>query len=176
MTILDLMERQGHSPEVVAADLAWAAASLVRTTQRELGLRTTPDPTKRSGGFGVPGAANPPNGSIIRRHCRRQHNEGQHDEHHRPRQRARQHPEVTWEPPGPGHWELDLSHCLGSMTPIMQDIQGTGATNGMRELFALYGMPADTLDARFVNGYFYTRIRPCWRPTDRPRRLPLPSC
>jgi len=38
------MERQGHGPEVVAADLAWAAASLVRTTQRELGLRTTPDP------------------------------------------------------------------------------------------------------------------------------------
>jgi hypothetical protein len=43
VTILDLMERQGHSPEVVAADLAWAATSLVRTTQRELGLRTTRD-------------------------------------------------------------------------------------------------------------------------------------
>ena len=50
VTILDLMERQGHSPDVVAADLAWAAASFVRTTQRELGLRTTPDPSKRWAG------------------------------------------------------------------------------------------------------------------------------
>ena len=61
VTILDLMERQGHSPEVVAADLAWAAASLVRTTQRELGLRTTPDPSKRWAGSAAPGATNPPN-------------------------------------------------------------------------------------------------------------------
>ena len=82
--------------------------------------------------------------------------------------------EVTWDPPGPGHWELDLSHCLGSMTPIMQDVQGTGATNGMRELFALYGMPADTLDARFVNGFFYTRIRPLLAP-DRPAKKAPPA-
>ncbi len=61
VTILDLMERQGHSPEVVAADLAWAAASLVRTTQRELGLRTTPDPSKRWAASARQGAANPPN-------------------------------------------------------------------------------------------------------------------
>ncbi len=60
VTILDLMERQGHSPEVVAADLAWAAASLVRTTQRELGLRTTPEPSKRWAGSARQGAANPP--------------------------------------------------------------------------------------------------------------------
>ena len=82
--------------------------------------------------------------------------------------------DVTWEPPGPGHWELDLSHCLGSMTPIMQDVQSTGATNGMRELFALYGMPADTLDAKFVNGYFYTRIRPLLAP-DRPAKKAPPA-
>jgi AcrR family transcriptional regulator len=44
VTILDLMERQGHSPEVVAADLAWAAAALVRTTQQELRTRSTADP------------------------------------------------------------------------------------------------------------------------------------
>ena len=41
--------------------------------------------------------------------------------------------EVTWDAPGPGHWELDLSHCLGSMTPIMQDVQSPAHTNGMRE-------------------------------------------
>jgi pyruvate,water dikinase len=60
------------------------------------------------------------------------------------------------------------------MTPIMQDVQGTSATNGMRELFALYGMPADTLDARFVNGFFYTRIRPLLAP-DRPAKKAPPA-
>jgi pyruvate,water dikinase len=81
-------------------------------------------------------------------------------------------PEVAWDPPGPGHWELDLSHCLGSMTPTMQYIQATGIRSGMRELFALYGMPADTLDGRFVNGYFFTRLRPLLRPDKPPKKAP----
>ena len=45
VVIIDLMERQGHSPELVAADLTWAAASLVGATQAELGLRRTRDPS-----------------------------------------------------------------------------------------------------------------------------------
>ena len=61
VTILDLMERQGHSPELVAADLAWAAGCLVRTTQRELAIRTTPDPSRRWAGSARQGATNPPN-------------------------------------------------------------------------------------------------------------------
>jgi pyruvate,water dikinase len=82
--------------------------------------------------------------------------------------------DVTWDPPRPGHWELDLSHCLGSMTPTMQYLQSTGIQTGMRELFALYGMPADTLDGRFVNGYFYTRLRPLLRP-DKPAAKAPPA-
>ena len=171
VTILDLMERQGHSPEVVAADLAWAAASLVRTTQREL-ARTTPEPSKRWAGSRARAPRTRPSldqPTTVPPTTQR----GEHDEHHRPRQR-RASGRGDLGPPGLGHWELDLSHCLGSMTPIMQDVQGTGATNGMRELFTLYGMPADTLDARFVNGYFYTRIRPLLAP-DRPAKKAPPA-
>ena len=38
----------------------------------------------------------------------------------------------------------------------------------------LYGMPAETLDARFVNGYFYSRIRPLLAP-DRPAKKAPPA-
>lgn len=82
--------------------------------------------------------------------------------------------DITWEPPGPGHWELDLSHCLGSMTPIAQQLQASGMRDGTRELFAEFGMPADMLDGRFVNGYFYSRLRPLIAP-DRPTRKPPPA-
>ncbi len=80
--------------------------------------------------------------------------------------------DVAWEAPAPGSWELDLAHCLGSMTPIVQQLQGEGFTNGMRELFATYGMPADTIDARFVNGFFYTRLRPLIGANRAATRLP----
>eukprot|EP01041_Mallomonas_annulata_P036962 gene36961-60177_t len=38
---------------------------------------------------------------------------------------------------------------------------------GMRRTFAEFGTPLDTLDVRFVNGQFYSRLRPLIRP-DRP--------
>ncbi len=80
--------------------------------------------------------------------------------------------DVRWEPPGPGAWELDLAHCLGAMTPICQQIQSTSIQSGMRELFATFGVPADTIDARFVNGYFYTRLRPLMGADKPPAKLP----
>ena len=69
-------------------------------------------------------------------------------------------------------WQLDLSHCLGSMTPIMQHVQSSCLRSGMRELFAEYGMPLDTLDAGFVNGYFYTRLRPLIGPDKASGKAP----
>jgi rifampicin phosphotransferase len=80
--------------------------------------------------------------------------------------------DVVWEPPGPGSWELDLAHCLGSMTPIVQHVLSTGLTGGMRQVFADYGMPADALEARFVNGYLYTRLRPLLGANSSSTRLP----
>ena len=67
---------------------------------------------------------------------------------------------VTWEAPGPGYWELDRSHFVGGETPIIQHIQAQAMPAGTRRVFAELGVPAETLDCRFVNGYMYTRLRP----------------
>ncbi len=80
--------------------------------------------------------------------------------------------EVAWEAPGVGRWDLDLAHCLGSMTPIMQDVHADSMTSGIRELFATLGMPAETIDTRFVNGYLYGRLRPLLTPDKAAKKAP----
>ena len=67
---------------------------------------------------------------------------------------------LTWDAPGPGYWELDRSHLVGGSTPLIQEIQSRSMPAGMRKVFAELGTPADTLDCAFVNGFFYTRLRP----------------
>ncbi|HEX3090294.1 MAG TPA: hypothetical protein VHQ23_16705, partial [Ilumatobacteraceae bacterium] len=76
---------------------------------------------------------------------------------------------VTWEPPGPGYWELDRSHFVGGETPLVQHIQSRSMPVGLRKVFAELGTPADTLDCRFVNGFMYTRLRPLIA-ADRPAK------
>jgi pyruvate,water dikinase len=60
------------------------------------------------------------------------------------------------------------------MTPIGQHLMRTGMNGGCAELFADYGMPAETLDCRFVRGHMYTRIRPLLAP-DRNATRPPPK-
>jgi phosphohistidine swiveling domain-containing protein len=67
---------------------------------------------------------------------------------------------VGFEPPGAGHWELDRSHYEGGITPTIATITVESITTAYRKLFKLLGVPADTLDVRIVNGFFYHRIRP----------------
>jgi len=43
---------------------------------------------------------------------------------------------------------------------------------GMRQVFAEVGVPAECLQARFVNGFMYTRLRPLIGADKPPRRLP----
>ncbi|MGD9700847.1 MAG: PEP-utilizing enzyme [Acidimicrobiia bacterium] len=83
--------------------------------------------------------------------------------------------DISWDPPGPGLWELDRSHMVGGTTPIMQSVQRRALPSGMRRVFRELGTPADTLDVAFVNGFFYSRLRPLIRP-DRPATSlpPLP--
>src|SRR5213076_1542616 len=68
------------------------------------------------------------------------------------------------EPPGPGGWDLDRSHYPGGTTLISQALM-RGCAVGMRKAFAELGMPADTLDIRFVEGFMYSRLRPLIAPT-----------
>ncbi|HEX9259557.1 MAG TPA: PEP-utilizing enzyme [Acidimicrobiales bacterium] len=82
--------------------------------------------------------------------------------------------DVTWEEPGPGQWDLDRSHGYGSATPITQRLMSETMEAGMRELFADFGMPADTIGCRFVNGYMYNRLKPLIG-ADKPPRKPPPA-
>ena len=79
---------------------------------------------------------------------------------------------ITWTAPGPGFWELDLSHFVGGTTPLVQHIQTQAMPAGMRRVFAELGTPADTLDCRFVNGFMYTRLRPLVGADKPAKKLP----
>src|SRR3954451_6981399 len=80
--------------------------------------------------------------------------------------------EVTWEPPGPGQWALDRSHMPAGCTPIVQQLVTQSMPAGMRRSFADLGVPLDTLQAAFVNGQFYSRLRPLMRGDKPAARLP----
>lgn len=76
--------------------------------------------------------------------------------------------------PGPGQWQLDRSHYTGGVTPISQWLMTDGMEHGFRRIFAELGVPADTIEARFVNGFYYTRLRPLIG-ADKPARKPPPT-
>src|SRR5258705_9682360 len=78
----------------------------------------------------------------------------------------------VWDPPGAGFWRIEAGHCLGAMTPIGQHLMVRGMRPGMATVFRLYGVPADTLDPRFVNGRLYTRLRPLIAPDHPATNLP----
>ncbi len=80
--------------------------------------------------------------------------------------------DVRWEPPGPGHWAVDRSHMPSGATPMVQSIVTRAMPAGMRRVFAELGAPLDTLDVGFVNGQFYSRLRPLIAPDRAATRLP----
>jgi pyruvate,water dikinase len=79
---------------------------------------------------------------------------------------------TTFNAPGPGHWAIDRSHFPGGTTPISQWLMEQSMEPGMRRVFAELGVPADGLQARFVNGFMYTRLRPLVRPDKPPSKSP----
>ncbi len=83
--------------------------------------------------------------------------------------------DVVWHPPGPGLWELDLSHFRGGTTPIVQSLSTRAMVDGTRRIMKELGAPVDTIQPAFVNGFMYTRLRPLIAP-DRPsaKLPPLP--
>jgi rifampicin phosphotransferase len=80
--------------------------------------------------------------------------------------------DTTFQPPGAGQWTAESAHAYGAMTAIGQHLMRTGMTTGMAQTFSEYGLPAETLDCRFVHGHMYTRIRPLVAPDRNPTRPP----
>ena len=77
-------------------------------------------------------------------------------------------------PPGPGQWQLDRSHFPGGATPIMQTLIPVAVESAYRKQWPILGIPAETLEMRFVNGFTYTRLRPLVL-ADRPSSKPTPT-
>lgn len=80
----------------------------------------------------------------------------------------------TFTPPGHGEWALDRSHYPGGVTPISQWLLTDGVEHGLRRVFAELGVPAETMDFAFVNGFHYSRLRPLVG-GDKPPRKPPPD-
>jgi pyruvate,water dikinase len=57
-------------------------------------------------------------------------------------------------------------------TLMVQDIVTRSMPAGMRRMFAELGAPIETLDVRFVNGQFYSRLRPLIAPDRAATKLP----
>ena len=79
---------------------------------------------------------------------------------------------ASFEAPGVGHWDLDRSHYPGGTTPIAQWLMREAMQAGMARVFEEQGIPAKTLQARFVNGYMYTRLVPVIGGDKPPKKLP----
>ncbi len=67
---------------------------------------------------------------------------------------------VKFEPPGPGTWEHDLSHCPPAATPLFQRVASTTMTTTYRAVFERWGAPLDTMEVCFVEGKMYRRLVP----------------
>ena len=80
---------------------------------------------------------------------------------------------TTFEPPGPGFWKLDRSHYPGGTTPIMQELISEAMEGVFRREWSNFGIPLETMNVEFVNGFFYSRMRPLLFP-DRPASKPPP--
>lgn len=80
--------------------------------------------------------------------------------------------ELSWEPPGPGIWELEATHHgRRPVSPFIRDTMQRAATSGTRALMARYGLPLTELRFEFVNGCAYARPQPVGE-GDRPSAPP----
>jgi rifampicin phosphotransferase len=65
---------------------------------------------------------------------------------------------VTFEPPGPGFWELETAHHgLRPLSPILRDTYRRAFEAGTVELMQRYGLPLTRIQGEFVHGCLYMR-------------------
>lgn len=67
---------------------------------------------------------------------------------------------VTFEAPGPGHWELETTHHgLRPLSHLIRDAYTNGFEEGITRCLERYGLPLSTVRAELVEGCFYVRPR-----------------
>ena len=69
-------------------------------------------------------------------------------------------PELRFEPPGPGSWELDPVHFPRPVTRYLTETHPEPFRRGVQDFTRFYGMLIDGLEYKFVNGFVYRTVHP----------------
>jgi rifampicin phosphotransferase len=77
---------------------------------------------------------------------------------------------LTFDPPGPGSWELDAVHFPRPATRYWTEMHPAPFRRGFGEFTRFYGMLFDTREVRYVNGFMYGAVVPL-APDEIPSRL-----
>jgi rifampicin phosphotransferase len=83
---------------------------------------------------------------------------------------SKEAPELRFEPPGPGSWELDPVHFPRPATRYYMETQPEPFQRGFRDFTRFYGMLIDGLAYGYVNGFVYRTVRPV-APEEIPTRF-----
>ncbi len=70
----------------------------------------------------------------------------------------------AFESPGPGVWQLDVSHFTRPLTRYIQEFFCEYYERGQALVMQRYGMPLSTIGARTVDGFFYVQPIPLGGP------------
>ncbi|HEV8275793.1 MAG TPA: hypothetical protein VGQ26_08865, partial [Streptosporangiaceae bacterium] len=77
---------------------------------------------------------------------------------------------LRFEPPGPGSWSLDPVHFPRPATRYWAEMHPEPFRRGTHEFMAYYGMPIESLETQYVNGFAYSAMRPA-REDEIPQRF-----
>ncbi len=67
---------------------------------------------------------------------------------------------LTFEPPGPGSWNLDPVHFPRPVTRYFAETHPAAFRRGTHEFMAFYGTPIDAMVTQYVNGFAYNTMVP----------------
>ena len=67
---------------------------------------------------------------------------------------------LSFEPPGPGTWNLDPVHFPRPVTRYFAETHPAPFRRGTHEFMAYYGMILEALEVGYVNGFAYNTLRP----------------
>lgn len=79
-------------------------------------------------------------------------------------------PELRFDSPGPGFWELDPVHFPRPASRYWSAIHPPAFQRGTSEFARSYGMVIEALEMAYVNGFAYKRVKPL-DPADVPERF-----
>ena len=73
-------------------------------------------------------------------------------------------PAISLTPPGPGVWQLDISHFGRPLTRFLQATLPADFAAGQERWMPRYGIPMKTIQARSVDGFVYIQPEPLGGP------------